>query len=370
MNSCFHNFYNNKNVFLTGHTGFKGSWLTLMLKELNANVTGYSLEPPTEPSLFEILKLKNKIKHLTGDVRDKDKFLKSIKEAKPEIIFHLAAQPLVRRSYSEPVLTYETNILGTLNLLEFSRQIESVRAVVIITTDKCYENKEWIYAYRENEPLGGYDPYSSSKACAELITAAYRRSFFNIDDYGKTHKTAIATVRAGNIIGGGDWTDDRLVPDIIRSLTGNKELLIRNPDSIRPWQHVLEPIAGYLYLASLMHKDGKSFSEPFNFGPDSNDILTVKDVVKRSVKAWGSGSYKIKKDNELHEAKLLRLDTGKSLFKLNWKPVYNAGQAIDRAIDWYKEFYQNKNADIYNFTVNQIDDYMQVAEKSEIFWMK
>jgi len=370
VKSCFQNFYNNKNVFITGHTGFKGSWLSVMLKELNAKVAGYSLEPPTDPNLFDILKLKNKINHLTGDVRDKDNFFRSIKDAQPEIIFHLAAQSLVRRSYTDPVLTYETNLLGTLNLLEFSRQVKSIKAVVIITTDKCYENKEWIYAYRENDPLGGYDPYSSSKACAELISSAYRQSFFNIDDFGKSHNTAVATVRAGNIIGGGDWTDDRLVPDIIRSLTGNKELIIRNPDSIRPWQHVLEPIAGYLYLASLMYKDGKSFSEAFNFGPNSSDIFTVEEVVKKSVKAWGKGSYKIKKDNKLHEAKFLRLDTGKSQFKLNWKPVYNADQAINKTINWYKEYYQNKNSDIYNFTVSQIDAYIQSAENSEINWIK
>ncbi|MBN2545520.1 MAG: CDP-glucose 4,6-dehydratase [Spirochaetes bacterium] len=368
--NCFQNFYSKKKVFITGDTGFKGSWLSLMLKELNANVTGYSLEPPTVPCLFDILKLKDKIKHIAGDVRDKEKLLHSIKETEPDIIFHLAAQSLVRRSYSEPVLTYETNLLGTLNILELSRLVKSVRAVVIITSDKCYENKEWIFAYRENDALGGYDPYSSSKACAELISAAYRKSFFNTDDYGKSHKTAIATVRAGNIIGGGDWTEDRLVPDIIRSLVEDKEVLIRNPDSIRPWQHVLEPITGYLYLASLMYKDGKIFSDAFNFGPNSNDILTVEDVVKKAIKAWGKGSYKIKKVDNLHEAKFLRLDTGRSQFFLNWKPVYNVDQAIDKTIRWYKEYYQNKNADIYNFTVSQMHDYIKSAEKSYLEWIK
>ncbi len=370
MISCFNNIYKKRNVFVTGHTGFKGSWLTTMLHESGANITGYSLEPSTDPSLFEILKLKDKIKHITADVRDRNEILKAMKSAKPEFVFHLAAQPIVRLSYEEPAATFETNIMGVVNLLEACRELKSVRAVLIVTSDKCYENREWVYAYRENDPMGGYDPYSSSKGCAELVVSAYRNSFFNVHGYGKNHKTSLASVRAGNIIGGGDWTADRLIPDIVKSIISKKPLVLRNPDSVRPWQHVLEPVAGYLYLASRMYNSGVDFSEGFNFGPASSDILTVEEIVKKSCKIWGDGKYKIKSDKKLHEARLLRLDTGKSQFKLGWKPVYNANEAIEKTMQWYREYYTNKKIDMYDYTAGYIKQYIDEALRSGLDWIK
>ena len=251
----FKNFYTNKKILITGHTGFKGSWLTLWLTELGAEVIGYSLEPPIKPSLFEVFNLKNRIIHIIGDIRDEEKLKDVFKEYKPEIIFHLAAQPLVRLSYQEPKLTYETNVIGTLNLFEGVKEMESVRVVINVTSDKCYENKEWVYGYRENDPMGGYDPYSSSKGCTELLTAAYRNSYFNPKDYGKTHQVSLASVRAGNVIGGGDWQVDRLVPDCVKALSKGETVKIRNPHAIRPWQHVLEPLSGYLFLAMRMWEE-------------------------------------------------------------------------------------------------------------------
>ena len=355
--------YKNKKVLITGHTGFKGSWLSLWLLELGANVIGYSLEPPTHPNLFEALSLNKKLIHIIGDVRDEKKLSSVFKKYKPEFVFHLAAQPLVRLSYTEPKLTYETNIIGTINVLEAVRKTDSVRVCVVITTDKCYENKEWVYGYRETDPMGGYDPYSSSKACAELIVSAYRNSFFNPRDYDKIHNIALSSVRAGNVIGGGDWGEDRLIPDCIKTLSKNKIINIRNPQATRPWQYVLEPLSGYLLLGSKMYKDGKRYSSAWNFGPNDDDIITVEEIVKLVIQNWGNGYYKVDTSSQPHEAGLLKLDTSKACTFLGWKPVYNLCEAIKRTINWYKYFYKSVGKEkLYKITVNDISDYIKISE--------
>ena len=352
--------YKNKKVLITGHTGFKGSWLSLWLLELGANVIGYSLEPPTEPNLFDSIKLKNKITHIFGDVRDDNHIFTVFEKYKPEFVFHLAAQPLVRLSYTEPKLTYETNIMGTINVLEAVRKTNSVRVCIIITTDKCYENKEWIYGYREIDPTGGYDPYSSSKACVELVVSAYRNSFFNPKDSGKIHNIALSSVRAGNVIGGGDWGGDRLIPDCVKTLSQNKIINIRNPQATRPWQYVLEPLSGYLLLGSKMYKDGKRYSSAWNFGPNDNDIIEVEEIVKSVIINWGNGEYKVVTLSQPHEAGLLKLDTSKARTFLGWKPVYNIYETIKRTINWYKYFYNDVEKEkLYKITVNEIWDYIK-----------
>jgi len=365
MKKPFSNFYKGKKVFITGHTGFKGAWLTLWLIELGAKVAGYALDPPTKPSVFETLKLKKYVVDIRGDIRDRKKLKAALKKHKPEIIFHLAAQPLVRRSYREPGLTYETNVIGTVNLLEAARETQSVRAIVIVTTDKCYENQEWVFGYRENDHLGGHDPYSSSKACSELVTAAYRNSFFNPKEYGKKHRVVVSSARAGNVIGGGDWAEDRLVPDCIRFLIANKTIILRNPHATRPWQFVLDPLSGYLLLAYRMWTYGTDYGEAWNFGPYDEDILSVNKVVETVIKTWGNGKVKVNK-SALHEAKLLKLDISKSRFNLKWKPTYTAEEAIKNTVDWYKKFYDG-NVDMRKFTKNQIKEY---TEKSVILTLK
>ncbi len=365
MEKLFKGLFKNKKVLITGHTGFKGSWFTLWLKLMGADVIGYSLKPPTNPSLFKILKLKDKIKHIEADIRNLKNLKKVIKYYKPEIIFHLAAVSLVKFSYNNPLLTYETNVIGTINLFEAVRESESVRVVINVTSDKCYENNEWIYSYRENDKMGGFDPYSSSKGCSELITAAYRNSFFN----NKKSIIPLSSVRAGNIIGGGDWSSDRLIPDCIRALTDNKEIIIRNPQSIRPWQLVLEPISGYLLLAYYMYTNPYDFNSGWNFGPLDSKILTVKDVVDRVIKKWGCGLVKVVKDESKHEAKLLRLDIGKSQNYLGWRPVYDAENAIEQAIEWYKTYYNNtSDSSIEQFTNSQIYKYIKNAKESGLEW--
>ena len=355
--------FKDKNILITGHTGFKGSWLSLWLTSLGANVIGYSLEPLTAPDLFSILNLKKDMNHIIGDIRDEEKLNKTFQSCKPDIVFHLAAQALVLPSYDNPKLTYETNIMGTINLLEAIRKTDSVRVAVNITSDKCYENKEWIYSYRENDPLGGYDPYSSSKGACELITNAYRNSFFNPKDYNQKHNFALASARAGNVIGGGDWAGNRLIPDCISALAKNEKIIIRNPDSVRPWQHVLEPLSGYLRLASLMWNDPISFSESWNFGPAVQDNLSVIDITNQIIKLWEKGQYEIKSNPSVHEARLLRLDITKACSKLDWKPVYNTHKAIEETINWYKNYYQNKNIDIKEYTLKQIENYSEQIEK-------
>jgi len=357
-NNLFNNIYNSKKVLVTGHTGFKGGWLSLWLKELGAEVIGYSLDPPTQPSFFRAVGLKNKMIHIIGDIRDEKHLLSVFEKYQPEFVFHLAAQSLVRFSYKEPRLTYETNVIGTVSILEAIRKNKGVRAAVIITSDKCYENKEWIYGYRENDPVGGYDPYSSSKGCAELVVSAYRRSFLNPINQND-RKIAISSARAGNVIGGGDWREDRLIPDCIKSLSENKSIIIRNPDAIRPWQHVLEPLSGYLLLGAKMYEDGAKFNGAWNFGPSDSDLITVEEITKKIVSYWGSGKYK----NEIsiknpHETKLLKLDCSKARSILSWYPEYNIDEALSKTVGWYKMFYDEIGEDnLFEYTIKQIREY-------------
>lgn len=366
MNEIFKGFYKNKKVLVTGHTGFKGSWLTFWLSNLGANVKGYSLNPHTYPNLFEILRLENNLENIIGNVINFEHLNSVIKNFQPEIVFHLAAQPLVKSSYLEPRLTYETNIMGTVNLLESVRNTKSVKSVLVITTDKCYENNEQDKSYHENDPMGGYDPYSSSKGCAELIVSAYRNSFFNLDKYGINHNTSISSARAGNVIGGGDWSNDRLIPDCINSLINEESIVIRSPNSIRPWQHVLETISGYLWLAKKMFNHGVNYSQSWNFGPNDESIITVENIVNSTIKHWGTGSYKVCGESLFHEAKLLKLDISKVSSELNWKPSYDIGNAIEKTVLWYKKYYEK--SDMSKFTMDQINDYSNQAKKMNIEW--
>ncbi len=355
----FQNFYKDKKVLITGHCGFKGSWLALWLKELGATVIGYGLAPYTEEDNFQVIKLKNKIIDIRGDILDTDKLKDSFISYKPEIVFHLAAQPLVKLSYKNPKETYESNVMGTLNVLEAIKESVSVKAAVMITTDKCYENKEQIWPYREEDALGGYDPYSSSKACCELLIASYRKSFFNEESY-KTHGKAVASVRAGNVIGGGDWSKDRIIPDCIRALRKNDSIKIRNPKSIRPWQHVLEPLYGYLELAKCMYIDGAEYCGAWNFGPDFESIVSVSSIVDLIIKSWGNGKCEYTDFiNAPHEANLLSLDCTKSKVLLGWKPRLNIKDAIKYTVDWYKSF---ENTDMYKFSINQIYNYCEAGK--------
>ena len=353
-------FWKGKRVFVTGHTGFKGSWLCQWLLMLGAEVRGYSLEPPTDPSLFVALGLGSDLDHRIGDIRNAEALATSMREFKPEIVFHLAAQALVRLSYKEPRLTYETNVMGTLNLYEAVRACESVRVVVAITTDKCYENKEWVWGYRENDPMGGYDPYSSSKGCAELLSAAYRQSYFNPEQYGKDHHVALATARAGNVIGGGDWASDRLVPDCVRALAKDVVINIRSPRATRPWQHVLEPISGYLQLAQKMLEDGIVYSEGWNFGPGEDCVMDVETVVKSVIEAWGSGRYEMSQDADFHEAHLLKLDISKAKTLLGWSPHLVFNDAIMKTVEIYKILDGNVKA-VRKAVESQISTYSEMV---------
>lgn len=342
------NTYQNKRVLVTGHTGFKGGWLTLWLKELGAQVCGYALEPNTKPSLFDAAEVQEGIVNVFGDILDRAKLNKTFQDFQPEVVFHLAAQPLVRLSYAEPVLTYETNVIGTLNVLEAARKCGGVKAFVNVTTDKCYENKEIARGYREDEPMGGYDMYSSSKGCVEILASSYRRSFLQ-DGY------AMATARAGNVIGGGDWAADRLIPDCVRSIEAGREIEIRNPVATRPWQHVLEPLSGYLLLGHLLYMQGAKYAEGFNLGPNPESVLTVAEVAEMFVKEYGKGSVKVHQRDDLHEANLLMLDITKAKTVLGWTPAYTAPQAVAETVAWYKHFYQGEP--MKGFTLRQIHDY-------------
>lgn len=334
MSSLSSGFWQGKKVFVTGHTGFKGAWLCLWLRRLGAEVTGYALDPPTVPSLFELARVGEGMKSCVGDIRDAATLQRELTAAAPEVVIHMAAQPLVRESYRSPLETYSVNVLGTATLLEAVRCCSSVRAVVNVTTDKCYENREWVWGYRENEPLGGYDPYSSSKACSELVTSAYRNSFFNPRQYDR-HGIAVASARAGNVIGGGDWAADRLIPDCIRALLKSENILIRNPYAIRPWQHVLEPLSGYLLLAQRLCESGPRFAEAWNFGPDDMDARPVEWVVERLCARWGGGvSHSVDNGEHPHEAYYLKLDCSKSRSELGWHPRWSLERTIDRIVDW------------------------------------
>ena len=342
-------FYKNKKVFITGHTGFKGSWLTTWLLNSGAIIKGYALQPDTTPSMFNVLELDNKIENVFADINDVKRITKEISDFKPEIVFHLAAQPLVRESYAKPQYTFATNVLGTVNLLEAVRNCASVRSAVIITTDKVYKNFEKAEGYKESEELGGYDPYSASKACCEIVTDSYRQSFFN-----NSH-TLIATARAGNVIGGGDWSKDRIIPDAVKAFSSGEKLTVRNPDSVRPWQHVLEPLSGYLMLGEKLYNGEKEFEGSWNFGPEKNDKMNVGKLAETITEFWGdNASYEeIKLNGQPHETVLLSLDISKAKSKLSWTPSYNSKEALQKTIQWYKSFYTG-TADMLRMTSDQI----------------
>ncbi|MBU3176429.1 CDP-glucose 4,6-dehydratase [Clostridium estertheticum] len=362
MNDQFNNAYKGKKILVTGATGFKGSWLSIWLHKLGAIVIGYSLEPPTNPSMFEICKMENKIINIIGDVRDYSNLWKVFNEYKPDMVFHLAAQPLVKLSYKSPRETYETNVMGTVNLLEAARNTDSVKAVIIITTDKCYENKEWVYGYRESDPMGGYDAYSSSKGCAELVVSSYRNSFY------KKKGITLSSVRAGNVIGGGDWAEDRLIPDFIKAVSRDKPIVIRNPIATRPWQYILEPLSGYLWLGALMIKDNEKYSSSWNFGPRDTDILNVEEILNLSINSWGKGTIEVDKSEQFHEANLLKLDISKAKCYLKWNPVYDVNKAVEKTISWYKTYYENRSVNMYEYTLTQIEEYKKEAKIQSLKW--
>lgn len=347
------NTYNGKKIFLTGHTGFKGAWLLKILYLLGAEVKGYALAPENDVDLYNLLDGDSLCNSVIGDLRDRDKLLAEVAIFQPDFVFHLAAQPLVRLSYEIPAQTFEVNAIGTANLLDAVRLLENPCSIVLITTDKVYHNNEWLYPYRESDKLGGYDPYSASKACAELVIDSYRNSFFNTNNY-QVHKKALAVGRAGNVIGGGDWAKDRLLPDIARALGTNQPIIVRNPVSVRPWQHVLEPLMGYLQLGVNLYENPLEYSQAFNFGPNATDALAVEEMVKIAVDSWGNGTYQIQSSaNQPHEAGLLKLDISKALKELNWKPKLNASQAVSLTIDWYKAYFHN-TINMSDFTEQQI----------------
>ncbi len=350
-------FWLGRRVFLTGHTGFKGSWLSLWLQQMGAELTGFALKPSTNPSLFQAADIQSGMKSIIGDVRDLQAIQKAMNEAQPEVVIHMAAQPLVLYSYENPVETYATNVMGTVHLLESVRSCKTVKAVVNVTTDKCYENKEWVWAYRENDALGGYDPYSNSKACSELVTSSYRSSFFNEKSYSQ-HGVAIATARAGNVIGGGDWADNRLVPDILRALEAGQPLNIRSPNAIRPWQHVLEPLRGYLKLAQLLVEQGAEYAQAWNFGPGHSDTQTVGWIAQSLCLKFGhNAGWKNDELAKVHEANLLKLDISKAAYRLGWEPKLDLEHALDMIAEWHQAYLQNKQ--VRQITLDQISQYRQ-----------
>jgi CDP-glucose 4,6-dehydratase len=351
LSSVNPSFWDGKNVFLTGHTGFKGGWLSLWLASMGAKVTGYALEPNTNPNLFEVLAIDRLIhQSVIGDIRDFESLQKTMLLAQPDVLIHMAAQPLVRYSYAHPVETYATNVMGTVHVLEVARQVNSIKATVIVTTDKCYENKEWEWGYRENEPMGGYDPYSNSKGCAELVTSAYRQSYFY-------HQNAVASARAGNVIGGGDWSSDRLIPDAIKAFEANQTLKIRNPSATRPWQHVLEPLSGYLVLAQALYENGMVFASPWNFGPLDKDTRSVEEVINLLIAKWGvCDGWQKEGSEQPHEATLLKLDCSKAKQNLAWVPRWGLETAIEKIVLWQKSFQQNKN--MQEISLAQIKQYL------------
>lgn len=348
-------FWKGKKVFLTGHTGFKGSWLSIWLHAMGAEVTGYALEPPTEPSLFVQAKVAELVTSVIADVRDLERLKTEMQNASPDIVIHMAAQPLVRDSYKIPVETYSTNVMGTVHLLEAVRSTPSVRVVVNVTTDKVYENREWIWGYRENEAFGGYDPYSNSKGCSELVTAAYRSSYFNPQEYN-LHGVALASARAGNVIGGGDWATDRLIPDIIRAILAGEPVQIRNPHAIRPWQHVLEPLSGYLVLAQRLYEQGAEYAEGWNFGPSEDDAQSVEWVVRSLCEKWGRGAgYIIDDGDHPHEANYLKLDCSKAHSRLGWRPRWDLSTALNAIVDWTRRYQEGEN--LRQICLEQIEKY-------------
>ena len=354
-NRLFGGIFKDKKVLITGHTGFKGSWMALLLNKLGADVYGYALDPPTNPSLFEQARIDEQITSYIGDIRDFDKLLNLLQKVKPEVVIHMAAQPIVRESYKNPVETYSTNVMGTVNLLEAVRYTQGIKAVVNVTTDKCYENREWNWGYRENEALGGYDPYSNSKACSELVTSSFRNSYFNPTEY-KNHGVALATARAGNVIGGGDWAADRLIPDFMRAIINGEILHVRSPFAIRPWQHVLEPLTGYLKLAERLLTDGPKYAQAWNFGPDDIDAKTVEWIANSICKIWGSGaSFTIDTNPQPHEANYLKLDCSKAKIELGWFPKWTIQTTLESIVKWNKAFISG--SDVKQVTLDQIAEY-------------
>ncbi|WP_286019199.1 CDP-glucose 4,6-dehydratase [Candidatus Venteria ishoeyi] len=352
MNSS--TFWQNKSVFLTGHTGFKGAWLSIYLDLLKAKVTGYSLSPLNQTNLFDAANVESKINHIIGDIRDFEQLKQQVFKAQPQIIFHLAAQALVRPSYHAPLETYSTNVMGTAHVLEAARQCASVRCVVVITSDKCYENREWVWGYRENDPMGGYDPYSSSKGAAELVTQAYYSSYFS----EKNDPIGVASARAGNVIGGGDWAEDRLVPDFVRAVEQQIAIVLRNPLATRPWQHVLEPLTGYLQLAEKLFDEPQKYSGAWNFGPEENDIRSVQWVIEFMEKLWdGALSWELDKAAQPHEAQLLKLDCSKVHSKLAWIPKWQLEQALEQTVAWYQAYLSQKY-DMQDVCLSQIKAYL------------
>jgi CDP-glucose 4,6-dehydratase len=349
--------YRDRKVLITGHTGFKGSWLCMLLHHLGAKIYGYALEPPTCPSLYEAAKIHESVNSYIADIRDCQTLLKAFSEIQPEIVIHMAAQPLVRNSYKNPVETYSVNVMGTVNLLEVVRHTKSVRAVINVTTDKCYENREWIWGYRENDTIGGYDPYSNSKGCSELVTSSFRNSFFNPADYSKTHQVALASARAGNVIGGGDWAEDRLIPDFIRAIGKNEKVIIRSPYAIRPWQHVLEPLSGYLLLGAKLYSEGIKYAEGWNFGPDDKDVKPVEWIINTICNLWGNACYEVDTNPQSHEATYLKLDCSKAKSQLGWRPRWNIETTLEKIITWTKAYCEGENMRL--FCEKQIQEYLK-----------
>ena len=359
----FNRIYHNKRVLITGHTGFKGSWLALWLSTMGANVTGYSLPPPTEPNHFDLLNLD--LNSIIGDIRDAKNLTRVFKEHQPEIVFHLAAQPIVRFSYKDPVETFSSNVMGTVNVFEASRESDTLRAIVNVTSDKCYENREWPWSYREIDPLGGYDPYSASKGCAEIIASCWRNSFFNIENYGNSHHTLLSSGRAGNVIGGGDWAADRLIPDMMRAVSQKSKVKIRNPHATRPWQHVLEPLSGYLLLGQRLLEGQKEFAEAWNFGPSEDGNSTVENIVGQAKKAWPKIDYETDAvSNQPHEARMLRLDCSKAIANLQWRPVWVGKTAVEKTALWYRAFYESNEVK----SMEDLHSYIADAKNKNLVW--
>ncbi|MEW6671041.1 MAG: CDP-glucose 4,6-dehydratase [Thermodesulfobacteriota bacterium] len=362
--SLFNRIYQGRRVLVTGHTGFKGSWLTLWLSQMGAKVTGYSLKPATEPNHFNLLDLG--INSIIGDIRDAENVKYTFKEQQPEIVFHLAAQAIVRASYKDPVETFTSNVMGTINVFEAVRNCDSVKAIVNVTSDKCYENKEWPWGYREIDPVGGYDPYSASKGCAEIITNCWRHSFFNSSKHLSANSTLIASARAGNVIGGGDWAPDRLIPDMVRAVSRNEKVQIRNPESIRPWQHVLEPLSGYLLLGQKLLEGQKECAKAWNFGPSDDKNLSVGEVVGLVKRAWPEVNYEIQQKTDYpHEAGMLKLDSSKARLKLKWNTVWDVETAIVLTIEWYKKFYESNNV----LSIENLKFFILEARNKNMLWV-
>jgi CDP-glucose 4,6-dehydratase len=363
MYSFYNNVFRGKKIFITGHTGFKGSWLSLFLEKLGASICGYAMDPPTQPNHYNLLSL-NLESHI-GDILDYHLLQQVMKEFSPEIVFHLAAQPIVRLSYEIPRDTFEINIIGTVNILDIARKLPSVRIVIIVTSDKCYENQEWVWGYREKDPMGGHDPYSSSKGCAELVTACFRDSFFHPQFSGNDRHVKVASVRSGNVIGGGDWATDRLVPDIVRATTMGKKVAIRNPYSIRPWQHVLDPLNGYLNLCWRLIEGKKDFDQAWNFGPENEGMITVGEVVIRMKELWNKieAQYTANTDQR-HEASLLKLDCSKANSFLQWKQLLDVQETIQYTVNWYKSYYELNRV----ISHQQLNDYLEKAVQKKVIW--